>query len=184
LFRDSHSHILSKLRAELDATLGPWSAEKAEDVTWDMVNNLPYLECVIKELQRFHTVVPCWPVRVVTDPQGLHFGGYHIQQGSLIFTNTRNIHLNSKYWDKPTEFLPERWEGGFTPAPGTYAPFGEGPQKCIGLKMAHLEMKTFIARLVHRYDFKLVEGQKLEVVTSVTHGYKNGILFDVMRRQA
>ncbi|KAJ3408405.1 hypothetical protein HDV05_005033 [Chytridiales sp. JEL 0842] len=182
-----HPHVLQKLRDELDKVLGPFS--ESEEITQstitfdDTVNNLPYLDYVIKETQRLHAVLPQLPARIVDSPQGLQVGSHHIQQGTYVFADVRSLHLSPKYWESPCEFKPERWEAGFKPLPGTYLPFGEGPQKCVGNKMAILELKVMVGRLVHRYDIKVVEGLELDLVTSVTHGYKNGIMFDVSRRQ-
>ncbi|KAJ3404485.1 hypothetical protein HDV05_007145 [Chytridiales sp. JEL 0842] len=73
------------------------------------------------------------------------------------------------------EFLPERWDNGFTPAPGTYLPFLDGAHMCVGWKMAMLEIKNVVARVLHRYRVSVVKDQELNLVTSITHGFKDGI---------
>lgn len=45
-------------------------------------------------------------------------------------------HLSPENWDKPTEFLPERWlEIGKSIDTYAYIPFGSGPRRCLGGKL-------------------------------------------------
>ncbi|KAJ3401741.1 hypothetical protein HDV05_000291, partial [Chytridiales sp. JEL 0842] len=168
---------LAKARVEIDSVLGPAPSSTGNyaEVSWDDTHKFDYLDHVIKETLRLHPVLTTFPGREVHS--GFHFQGHHIQQGSLVSANMRSVHLDPTHWPQPLVFDPDRWID-FTPAPGTYTPFGIGPHMCIGSKLATLEQKVCLARMIHRYDFELVKDQKLELMTTVTHGFKKGILFD------
>ena len=50
-------------------------------------------------------------------------------QGAVINGSSFTIHYDTRYWDKPDEFLPERWldqEGKFVTKKEGFLPFGVG----------------------------------------------------------
>jgi cytochrome P450 len=180
---DSHPQVRAKLLQELDSVFGSPNQQDITHINFDDVSKkLTYTECIIKESLRLHPVVILTSTRIVTQPEGVQMGQHHIEKGTYLNVDIRGIHRNASYWPEPLEFKPERWENGFVPTPGTYMPFGEGPHKCLGFKMAMLEIKVVLARLWHRYSLSVVKEQEARLVTTITHGYKEGILFNVERR--
>lgn len=69
---------------------------------------------------------------------------------------------------RPDEFLPERW----TTAPdlvldaSVYAPFSVGRTSCAGKQLALMELRRTVAFILHRYDFALAPGQRIEAFES------------------
>ncbi|KAJ3404440.1 hypothetical protein HDV05_007184 [Chytridiales sp. JEL 0842] len=180
---DQHPHVLTKVREELDRVLGPCiGTSPAHNITWDELSELKYTEQVVKETLRLHPVVVSSAPRIVVDPNGVELMGKHVPFGTNVMVDVRNIHRSDEYWDNPMAFNPSRWDDGFTPAPGTYLPFLDGAHMCVGWKMAILEIKVVMARVLHRYRVSVVKDQKLNLVTSVTHGFKDGIQMVVERR--
>lgn len=61
-----------------------------------------------------------------------------IQEGTSIIIPVAAIHRDSKYFQRPNEFRPERFDDesvrskSFIDWP--YIPFGDGPRICIGLR--------------------------------------------------
>jgi cytochrome P450 len=131
-----------------------------------------YLEYVIKESLRLDPTasglgkVSLNPVEVL---------GYKFNKGVLFIVDVLSVHRSEKYWDSPLTFNPDRWDNGFTPRPGTYLPFGDGATNCIGQKIAMMEMKVILVRLLQRYRFEICPGQDLSEVTTVTTGLKDGL---------
>lgn len=60
----------------------------------------------------------------------------------------------------PESFIPERW----TTRPElvlnkeAFIPFNKGPYKCPGRAIAMMELRSVVARAVHRYDIGFPEG--------------------------
>jgi cytochrome P450 len=181
-----HPDVLSKLQTELDEVFGPYDSTKpnnATTITFDQLASLKYLEQVVKETLRLHPVIITSIPRHVINPEGVNILGYHIPPGTGVMVDIRGIQRSEQYWG-PTalQFDPSRWDNGFTPAPGSYMPFADGPHMCLGYKMAMLEIKAVIAKLCWRYKVSVVEDQELRWVTSISHGFKAGIRMTVETR--
>ncbi|KAJ3051080.1 hypothetical protein HK097_007943 [Rhizophlyctis rosea] len=169
-------HILTKLEDEIETVLGGRDAE----VTWDGVHQLKYLEMVIKETQRLHAVVGGIGRESTRDVDVL---GHRIEKGTRVNVAIRLLQRDSRYWDEPLVFKPERWENGFVPRAGTYLPFGDGVHNCIGQKMALLETKITIVKLLQKFSFTMLPNQGLSIRTSVTSGLAHGLVVDVELRK-
>lgn len=49
-----------------------------------------------------------------------------------------------EYFEKPFEFMPERWIQNQNVPPFTYVPFSAGERNCIGQYLAKMESKILI----------------------------------------
>lgn len=49
---------------------------------------------------------------------------------------TSAVHRSSRYWDRPLEFRPERWESPSTPTTPNFLPFGRGSLLCPARQFA------------------------------------------------
>eukprot|EP00127_Corallochytrium_limacisporum_P001664 Clim_evm1s77 gene=Clim_evmTU1s77 len=173
MFRLSQDKELTrKLREEVLQVAG--SAEKT--VTYDELPKLELLDAVIKETLRLHPVAPVTSRELLQDikcPNGMV-----IPAGATVVCNFYGLNRHPKYWKDPEEFKPERWmQPNFTPVPGTFLPFGSGPQSCIGERLARTEMKAALASLVREFDFELdAQPEKLlaNAVHAITLGLKKG----------
>ena len=52
--------------------------------------------------------------------------------------------------------------------PNTYMPFGLGPRVCVGANFATIEATLILARLFSRYDFHVLEPEKVRPVARLT----------------
>ncbi|KAH6565659.1 hypothetical protein BASA61_006563 [Batrachochytrium salamandrivorans] len=166
-------HVQEKLAAEIKEVYTKLNG----DITMENIMQFKYLDCVIKEAQRRYSVVQQVPRISATDIDLL---GYKFKAGTLFLLRIADIHRNEHYWKDPLKFYPERWEEPCKP--GTFIPFGNGPFVCIGQKMALLEIRMMVIHLLREFSFELVSGQKLEVSTSITHGFKDGLEVKATRR--
>lgn len=70
-----------------------------------------------------------------------------------------SVHRNPKYWPDPEVFRPERFLPGSPEAENLHSdaflPFGIGPRKCLGEKLALQEGVIGLARILQRYNFVL-----------------------------
>lgn len=86
------------IRAKLEAEL-------AADQT-----NGRYMECVIKEALRRYPVTGNLTVRTVNKEDFRLKGGHLAPVGTPIHMHMWSLQNTARVWDKPKEFIPERWE--------------------------------------------------------------------------
>lgn len=148
--------ITKRIVDEVDAIVGDRSSD--DPITPDDVAKLVYLNKVWKEALRL-----CAPgnffLRVAQVDTTLRGSGVKIAKGTQIAAFSHHAHTNSKYWDEPHEFIPERWgtadepgEGDKVP-PGAYVPFSIGPTNCAGQFFADYEGVLILAELFRRFKF-------------------------------
>ncbi|KAJ3260934.1 hypothetical protein HDU77_001147 [Chytriomyces hyalinus] len=158
--------IQEKLRKEAMEVL---SSLGDDNITVDSLSRFKYLDQFVKEIQRRHSIVGQLGRRAVKD---IEFDGYLIPKETVVLADLRGLHMDSQHWKNPEKFDPDRWSQPFDPE--TFLPFGDGPTNCIGQKLALIEIKIALIRLVTKFRFEYVE-QTLEFVTFLTYGLKKGL---------
>jgi len=133
--------------------------ELGDEFDYNMYSKLTYSKCVVKETLRIYSptsVIPKYSFAETT------LGGVPIPNHSVIMISTYALHRNPKYWDKPDEFIPERFDSRVSPPihPYAFVPFSSGPRTCIGNKFALVEASIALALLVKNYIFELAPGDK------------------------
>ena len=77
-----------------------------------------------------------------------------------------SVHRNSDAFDNVDEWRPERWmvddADKYRQMKRHSFAFGAGPRMCIGMNIAMMEMKMFLARTYSRYETKLAAEWFLE----------------------
>ena len=113
------------------------------------------------------------------------FDGIRITKSNDVLCLIYGVHHNSKYWEDPEKFDPERFtsENKERHVPFSYMPFGGGPRLCIGNNFALMEMQFVLAMLIKRYRFELVPDQQIEINPLVTLRPRHGIKVRVMQRK-
>ncbi|KAK8451261.1 hypothetical protein SEVIR_6G183100v4 [Setaria viridis] len=149
--------IMAKVRMELDGVLGDKETVQEPDVA-----SLPYLQAVVKEAMRLHPVAPILlPHQAVED--GVEIGGYMVPKGSTVIFNAWAIMRDPEVWERPEEFVPERFldEAASVELRAKdfeFIPFGAGRRLCPGLPMAERVVPHIVASLLHGFDWRLPEG--------------------------
>ncbi|KAI8056126.1 cytochrome P450 [Syncephalis plumigaleata] len=137
---------MKKLQAELDEAIPDIDTY----VTHSMVKDLPYLNAVCNEGLRLYPVASGDAHRV-TPPEGAVICGKFIPGGTTIIPQTYAIHRLTTYWDKPYEFIPERWIAApeqVNRMKQNFMPFS------VGLRVA-------LAVMVRRFNFTFVPGANM-----------------------
>ena len=105
------------LHEEIDHVLGD-----SKEVTNEMLNEFKYLDMVLKESLRLYPSVPS-VMRELTEEAVI--GNVSLPAGTSISVEIQLLLNNPRYWDNPSEFLPERWENE-SEDPYLYIPFSAG----------------------------------------------------------
>ncbi|GLU08268.1 hypothetical protein SLE2022_251910 [Rubroshorea leprosula] len=134
---------------------------KKQKVTDTDISQMEYLKCIIKETLRLHT--NSLLVRHARTKANL--GGYDICPGTRVLINVYAIQRDTKFWDKPGEFHPERFSNNEVTFRGDclqYFPFGSGRRMCSGISFGVAEVECVLANLLYWFDWKLPNGAAAE----------------------
>ncbi|KAI8616952.1 cytochrome P450 [Chytriomyces sp. MP71] len=157
----SRNHAVQmKLKQEISSV-----TSKLGSPTFETLSEYKYLDSVIREAQRLHSVASTVMRQALTSIE--HNGGT-IFPKTLIVVNMGGMHRCSKHWEDPNQFKPERWNHPIPPH--TFLPFGDGPHSCIGKKLGLIELKMVLISLLSQFSVEIVEGQEINFVTHLTYG--------------
>ncbi|CAG8593319.1 18605_t:CDS:2 [Gigaspora margarita] len=151
-----HPLVKQKLIQELDSEFPELSSLNDMLNYEKLLNNLPYCDAILKETSRLGTNPPINPREASIQDE---IDGHIISKGSVVVACTDAIHLHKDYWEKPNEFIPERFLSK-DDYPLSYSQklytFGSGLRGCIGKQLALIKIKTFLVLLLRKYDIELV----------------------------
>ncbi|MBX2843211.1 MAG: cytochrome P450 [Flammeovirgaceae bacterium] len=168
----THPNVEKKLMDELE------NNELSDQMDFKTMLNLTYTRYVIMEALRLYP--PAWAVsrKCITED---HIDGYKIPKGSTIFLSVYAMQRHKEYWDKPNEFIPERFAKEYNKK--AYLPFGLGPRICIGNEFAMLEIQIIVALILKNFKISL-PNKKLELITPMTLSPKNQLIFQLEKRNS
>ncbi len=151
-----HPETEKKLRQEIEE-------EGEHAFTTESLMKKSFTANVIKEAMRLHS--PAWAM----DRQALEddrFKEYSWEKGTLIILYISGLHRNPKYWNRPDDFIPERFDDE-NARNFAYYPFGSGPRLCIGEHFAMMEMALIVRKFYKKYHFESYQ-ERLEKKALVT----------------
>ncbi|POG72751.1 cytochrome P450 [Rhizophagus irregularis DAOM 181602=DAOM 197198] len=155
-FLSKYPHMQDLLREEL---VKAFPDKSKFNPTFDEINSLEYLNCVVKETLRLNPPVGATS-RLNTKDEV--FGGYHVPKNTVMIIAISTLHRLPEIWG-PTaaEFDPKRWLDPSLIKNVTnfnYLPFLAGTRACIGNKVALTEFKILLSMLIRNFVFKPIEG--------------------------
>jgi cytochrome P450 len=174
LLLSRHTAAQEKLSRELEAVLGDRPA------TFEDLPNLRFTGHVIAESLRLYP--PAWSMGREAR-EDVEIGGYRIAAGEQVWFCPWAIQRDSRWFDRPDEFRPERWEGDLAKSLHRYAyfPFGGGPRFCIGQAFAQMEAVLLLATLARSFRLDVQSSPRPVPQPSVTLRPKNGLRVRVRR---
>ncbi|KAK4873116.1 hypothetical protein RN001_015145 [Aquatica leii] len=130
--------------------------ENGGEVTYELLQKLPYLGKCINEAMRKYPVVPVH-LRECTKDYIVPNSNVHIQKGTTLIVSTFGIHRDSEFYPDPEKFDPERFSEKNIKTRHSYAfiPFGMGPKICPAYTFGMMEMKLIMATLLASFKFSL-----------------------------
>lgn len=149
---EKNPEVLEKLQAEIDQVLG------GRTPSFQDIPQLIYTRQVFSEILRMYPPTAFLP-RALNEADQL--GNYQLPEDALVLIFFYGLHHNPRIWDKPEEFIPERFatEGGPNQHPFAYLPFSSGPRKCAGDEFALLEAIMVIAMVIQKFNIAVVPNQ-------------------------
>ncbi|KAG9341821.1 hypothetical protein JZ751_018543 [Albula glossodonta] len=157
MFLGLHSDVIMRVRQELreKELLDSLSQDKRLDI--EMLEQLKYTGCVIKETLRINPPVP-GGFRVAL--KTFELNGYQIPKGWNVIYSICDTHDVAEAFPNKQDFHPERF---MSKAPEdasrfSYIPFGGGARRCVGKEFAKVLLKIFLVELVTKCNWTLLNG--------------------------
>ncbi|KAM4013998.1 cholesterol 24-hydroxylase-like isoform 1-T3 [Anomaloglossus baeobatrachus] len=147
--------ILQKVQAEVDEVIG-----SRRDIEYDDLHKLQYLSQVLKETLRLYPTVTGTSRFLEED---MIVEGIRIPKNASVLVYTYVTGRMEQFFKDPLTFDPDRFSRDSPKPYFTYFPFSLGPRSCIGQVFAQMEAKVVMAKLLQRFDFRLVEGQSFKI---------------------
>ncbi|XP_027177890.1 cytochrome P450 CYP736A12-like [Coffea eugenioides] len=146
--------VMKKVQQELDEKVGLNRMVEESDL-----DNLRYLDMVVKEALRLHPVAPLLiPHAAIED---CTVDGFHIPKDSRVIINVWAIGRDPNAWSDPDMFIPERFIGNSIDIRGhdfQLLPFGSGRRGCPGIQLGLTVVRLLVAQLVHCFTWELPNG--------------------------
>ncbi|EAU82615.2 cytochrome P450 11B1 [Coprinopsis cinerea okayama7 len=155
--------IVAKLQAELDEAIP--DSRAIPDIA--ILQELPYLNGLIKEALRLYTAAPSLLERVVPSSsskpnhqdEDFDLLGYALPAGTIVSTQAWSMHRNPAVYPSPESFLPERWLESSSASPDQLfqmhqhlMAFGAGVRVCGGQNLAQIVLRVVVAMIVRNFN--------------------------------
>ena len=88
---------------------------------------------------------------------------------TALYINIHGLHRNGKQWQRPDEFLPDRFDpshqlsrtpSGEKRSSFSWLPFNGGKRICFGKTFAEFVMKIIITMVTQQFDLRFVDSEK------------------------
>ena len=170
-----HPDIQQQLHDEASGLLHGRSPTAADALV------LPLCERVVREGMRLYPpafVVGRRPIEDIT------VGGHNMPRGTNVLMSQWVVQRDERWFERPEEFRPSRWEGDWQSRIPKYAyfPFGGGPRVCIGNTFAMQEAVLVLAMIVDRFELQPVTQPPVGLQPAVTLRPAVPVLMQVRRR--
>lgn len=156
----NHPGVMKKAREEIERVIG-----KSRIVEESDIQNLPYLQAIVKETLRIH---PTGPLIVRESSERCNVSGYEIPAKTQLFVNVWGIGRDPNHWENPLEFRPERFmrnnssEKQVVELRGQHfqlIPFGSGRRGCPGTSLALHVVHVNLGAMIQCFEWKLEGGK-------------------------
>ncbi|PFH54738.1 hypothetical protein AMATHDRAFT_72496 [Amanita thiersii Skay4041] len=147
-----HPDVLAKVREEQERVR---QGDYEKPMTLEMLEQMPYLQAVVKESMRVKPPVTMVPYRATKAFPITN--SYTVPANSMVIPSFYNSLHDPAVYPEPDAFKPERWldpEGLATQNPKNYLVFGSGPHRCIGLEYASMNIAMVLATASVMFDWE------------------------------
>jgi cytochrome P450 len=114
-------------------------------------------DAFVSELLRARPVLQ-WSMRKLTRPMTL--GSWLLPEGTILAVSIYLLHYDPGVFPDPDCFLPDRFLGEQPSRAHSFIAFGGGTRRCLGGRLALLEIKTVLAQLLQRFALQPARGRE------------------------
>ncbi|XP_049529192.1 thromboxane-A synthase-like [Dermacentor silvarum] len=152
-----YPEVQEKMREEIFSVLNP-----DEPITYNTIQNLPYMNCVFMETMRLYPPAFAFVTREATVDK--EYGKLRIPAGTAVMAAVEYIHRDPRHWENPDKFDPDRFLPKNKSKINTMAMqgFGNGPRNCIGMRFAQMELRYTFAHILRKYRFEKTENSEVD----------------------
>ncbi|KAM4642702.1 cytochrome P450 2C5-like [Discoglossus pictus] len=159
--------VQAKVQEEIDQVIGRTREPMVEDR-----NQMPYMNALIHEIQRFSDVLPMGAVRATT--RDVYFHGYHIPKGTDVLPLLTTVLRDPSQFTTPTKininhFLDEN--GKFKKNNG-FMPFSVGRRACVAESLVRMQLFIYFCTILQKCTLKSVVDPKDLDITAVDLGFE------------
>jgi cytochrome P450 len=119
----------------------------------DDLPRMPFIEQILDEAMRLYPPVGLLARTVVAEDE---LCGRRMRPGEILFLPIWALHRHEMWWERPTEFDPDRFDAATGPKRDKYQylPFGAGPRVCVGADFAMMQAKIILSTLIQKFRFR------------------------------
>lgn len=118
-----------------------------------------YANLIISETLRIYP--PAHSITRITDKND-RYKNTNIPGGTSIIVAPYLLHRDERFFDKPMDFIPERWSKDSKKQISrmTYLPFGAGKRSCLGEAFARMQVSIALQKICAAYEFDIPSNGK------------------------
>ena len=126
----------------------------ANELSYETLQTLPYLDAVIHESLRRHTPI-AYLERCCSKDYQIPETNIIIRKGDIIRASNVGICMDPDIFPNPLEYNPENFlkENSSDRNPYSFLTFSIGPRNCLGMRFSMFEMKVCISSLISKFNF-------------------------------
>ncbi|EDV28733.1 Cytochrome P450 4F4 [Trichoplax sp. H2] len=172
-----HRSHQRKVRDEVNAYL-----QHLNKLEWEDITSLKYTIMCVKEALRLYPPVPFLSGRCLD--KDIKIEDVKLPTGCPVEVPVISVHHQAEWWPDPMTYDPLR----FTPEkirdrhPFAYLPFSAGSRKCLGQIFAMGVVTLVVAKIIQRYDIRLVANRAVKQRVGLVLQPKNGVWIEIVER--
>ncbi|KAM7514175.1 hypothetical protein LguiA_003758 [Lonicera macranthoides] len=156
--------VLKLAQEELDTHVG-----RERQVNESDINNLVYIQAIVKETLRLYPAGPLGGLREFTEDCTV--GGYHVPKGTRLMLNMWKLQRDPQVWSDPSKFKPERFLTTHkdVDVKGQHfelIPFGAGRRICPGMAFGIQILHLVLATLLHSFEISTPSNAPVDMTES------------------
>ncbi|XP_054974995.1 cytochrome P450 2C21-like [Sorex araneus] len=160
-----YPEVTAKAQKEIERVIGKHRSPCMQDRS-----NMPYMDALVHEVQRFIDLAPNNVPHSVT--RNIKFREYLFPKGTEILTSLSSVLHDGKEFPNPEQFDPGHFldESGKFKKSDYFMPFSIGKRVCAGEGLARMELFIFLTSILQHFTLKPLVDPKDIDTTPVVNG--------------